>query len=56
MNPEALPLFRAMADRSPVEREAYYAEHHIDAALRVEVVSLLRRTTQRCTTRAERCR
>jgi serine/threonine-protein kinase len=42
MDPYAIALFRELADRSPAERESYYAEHHVDAALRVEVESLLR--------------
>jgi eukaryotic-like serine/threonine-protein kinase len=42
MNPDALALFRELADRSPAEREAYYAEHHVEGALRAEVESLLR--------------
>jgi serine/threonine-protein kinase len=42
MKSEVLALFREVADRSPDEREAYYAERDIDAALRAEVESLLR--------------
>jgi Tol biopolymer transport system component len=42
MKSEALALFREVADRSPAEREVYYAEHRIEAALRTEVESLLR--------------
>jgi eukaryotic-like serine/threonine-protein kinase len=42
MKSEALALFREVADRSPAEREVYYAEHRIEAALRSEVESLLR--------------
>ncbi len=42
MNPETLALFREVADRSPSERKAYYAERHIDAALCAEVEALLR--------------
>jgi predicted Ser/Thr protein kinase len=41
MNPDAIKLFRELADRSSSEREAYYAHHHIDAAVRAEVESLL---------------
>jgi eukaryotic-like serine/threonine-protein kinase len=41
MNPDAMALFRELADRSASEREAYYAEHHVDAALRAEIESLL---------------
>jgi hypothetical protein len=41
MHPEALNLFRQLADRSPSDREEYYSEHHIDAALRAEVESPL---------------
>jgi serine/threonine-protein kinase len=42
MDANAIALFRELADRSTVERETYYAEHQIDAALRQEVESLLR--------------
>jgi Protein kinase domain/WD40-like Beta Propeller Repeat len=42
MSPEELALFREVADRSPAEREAYYADHHVGATLRAEVESLLR--------------
>jgi tetratricopeptide (TPR) repeat protein len=42
MDPDAIALFSKLADRSPSEREAYYAEHGIGAALRAEVESLLR--------------
>lgn len=41
MHPEALDLFRRLADRSPSDRQAYYAEHQLDPALRAEVESLL---------------
>jgi eukaryotic-like serine/threonine-protein kinase len=41
MHPEALNVFRELADRSPSDREAYYADHHVDPALRAEVESLL---------------
>ena len=42
MDPNAIALFRELADRSPAEREIYCAEHHVDAALRAEIESLLR--------------
>jgi serine/threonine-protein kinase len=42
MDPAAVALSRELAERSPAEREAYYAEHHVDAAVRTEVESLLR--------------
>jgi eukaryotic-like serine/threonine-protein kinase len=42
MDPNAIALFRELADRSPAEREAYYAEQHVDATLRADVESLLR--------------
>jgi eukaryotic-like serine/threonine-protein kinase len=42
MDPEVLALFRDVADRSPAERDAYYAERGVDAARRAEVESLLR--------------
>lgn len=42
MNLDALALFRELADRSPAEREAYYAEHHVEGPLRAEAESLLR--------------
>ena len=42
MHPEALTLFRQLADRSPTDREAYYVEHDVDPALRTEVESVLR--------------
>lgn len=42
MQPDALVLFREVADRSPSEREAYYVEHAVDPAVRAEVESLLR--------------
>jgi serine/threonine-protein kinase len=41
MNPDALALFRELADRSPAERDAYYAEHHVEGGLRADVESLL---------------
>jgi serine/threonine-protein kinase len=42
MKSDALSLFREVVDRSPAERQAYYAEHQIDTALRAEVESLVR--------------
>src|SRR5262245_24283275 len=42
MDPNAIALFREVADRTPAEREAYYAEHQVGAALREDVESLLR--------------
>jgi serine/threonine protein kinase len=42
MGPDAIVLFHELADRSPVEREKYYAQHQVSAALRAEVESLLR--------------
>ena len=42
MNSDATALFRELADRSPSEREEYYARHKVPAALRAEVESLLR--------------
>src|SRR5262245_36011950 len=42
MDPDATALFRELADRSPSEREEYYARHKVSAALRAEVESLLR--------------
>jgi serine/threonine-protein kinase len=42
MKSDALALFREVVDRSPAERQAYYAEHQIDTALRAEVESLVR--------------
>jgi serine/threonine-protein kinase len=41
MNPDAIALFRELADRSPLEREEYYARHRVPAPLRAEVESLL---------------
>jgi predicted Ser/Thr protein kinase/tetratricopeptide (TPR) repeat protein len=41
MDPDAIVLFQALADRSPVERERYYAQHQVSAVLRAEVESLL---------------
>jgi len=42
MDPDAIALFRELADRSPSERETYYAHHQVPEALRAEVESLLR--------------
>jgi class 3 adenylate cyclase len=42
MDPDATALFRELADRSPSEREEYYARHTVPAALRAEIESLLR--------------
>jgi predicted Ser/Thr protein kinase len=42
MHPEAIALFRELADRSPAEREEYYARQRVPAGLRDEVESLLR--------------
>ena len=42
MNPEAVALFRDLADRSPAEREEYYVRQKVPAAVREEVESLLR--------------
>jgi serine/threonine-protein kinase len=42
MTSDARALFREVADKSPADREAYYAAHQIDAGLRTEVESLLR--------------
>jgi WD40 repeat protein/serine/threonine protein kinase/tetratricopeptide (TPR) repeat protein len=42
MNPDALALFRDVADLSPSDRAAYYEAHRVTQALRAEVESLLR--------------
>lgn len=42
MDPDAIALFRELADRSPSEREEYYAQRQVPAAVRDEVESLLR--------------
>ena len=42
MHADTLVIFRELADRSPSEREAYYVEHRVPAAVRAEVESLLR--------------
>ena len=41
MDPEAIALFREVADLSPSEREEYFARHHVAHAVRSEVESLL---------------
>jgi serine/threonine protein kinase len=41
MDPDAIALFRELADRSPSEREEYYARHRVPSAGRTEVESLL---------------
>ena len=41
MDPDAITLFRELADRSPSERQEYYARHQVPVALRGEVESLL---------------
>ena len=46
MDPNPVALARELADRSPAERETYYAENHVEPALRAEVESLLRNETQ----------
>ena len=42
MHPDAIALFRELADRSPSEREDYFERHPPAAALRDDVESLLR--------------
>jgi hypothetical protein len=42
MDRDSIALFRELADRSPSERDDYYARHQVPAALRAEVESLLR--------------
>lgn len=42
MDPDMMALFHELADRSPSEREDYYAQRHVPVALRAEVESLLR--------------
>src|SRR5688572_17493421 len=42
MDPDAIALSRELADRSPSEREAYYVQRDVPAAIRDEVESLLR--------------
>jgi hypothetical protein len=42
MDPDAIVLFRELADRSSSEREQYYARHQVPAAVRTEMESLLR--------------
>ena len=39
---DAIALFRELADRTPSEREEYFARHDVPVALRAEVESLLR--------------
>ena len=46
MDPNPIALARELADRSPAERETYYAENHVEPALRAAVESLLRNQTQ----------
>src|SRR5262245_14161343 len=41
MDSGAIALSRDLADRSPSERDEYYAQHHVPDALRAEVESLL---------------
>jgi tRNA A-37 threonylcarbamoyl transferase component Bud32 len=41
MDPEAIALFREVADLSPSEREKYFAQHHVAHEVRAEVESLL---------------
>ncbi len=41
MDAEAITLFNELADRSPSEREAYYARHQVSEARRAEIESLL---------------
>jgi hypothetical protein len=41
VGPDAIILFRELADRSSSEREEYYARHQVPAAVRAEVESLL---------------
>ena len=42
MDPDVMALFREVADRSPTEREDYYEQRQVPAALRADVESLLR--------------
>ncbi|HLG57380.1 MAG TPA: serine/threonine-protein kinase [Vicinamibacterales bacterium] len=42
MHPDAISLARALADSSPPERDAYYAQHQVPDTLRSEVESVLR--------------
>ena len=42
MDPDAIALFRELADLSPAARDEYCARHQVPAALRAEVDSLLR--------------
>ena len=41
MDPDAITLFREVADRSPEEREAYYTQNQVSDRLRGDVESLL---------------
>ena len=41
MNPEAIALFREVADLPPSERKKYFAQHHVAHEVRAEVESLL---------------
>ena len=43
---QVIALFRELADRSPAEREEYYASHHVAEAVRAEVESLMRFDSQ----------
>lgn len=42
MHQDAINLFHELADRSPAEREDYYAQQQVPSAVRAEVESLLR--------------
>ncbi len=42
MDKDAITLFHELADRSPAEREDYYAQRQVPEAVRAEVESLLR--------------
>jgi hypothetical protein len=48
MDQDVIDLFREVADRSASEREEYYSQRQVSAAVREEVESLLRfdRTSQ----------
>jgi serine/threonine protein kinase len=41
MNPDTMALFRELADRSPSEREDYYRQRQVPAAVRADVESLI---------------
>jgi hypothetical protein len=49
MDPDAIALFRELADRSLAERQQYYANHHVTEAAtwrgRVEVETLTRESS-----------